>query len=398
VFNAVLALNQAHDWDSFRAALADWTVPAQNFVYADVEGHIGYALGGDIPIRAQGDGRLPVPGWTGEHEWTGVIPHAELPHILDPAEGFIVTANNRVVGDDHPHPIHAEWLPGYRAERIRQLIVQTLRHDAASFTRIQSDERSLPGLELAALAGRLPATTAVARQARDTLASWDGELTAKSAGGAIYARLREQLLLAAYSEITEPLGLVSGLGAFASLPRHDYFMLALPHVLRRAVAREDDWLPAGRTWDDVLGQAWEATLAELRAEYGDDVGIWRYGRSHTLTMRHPLGAVPALAPLFNRGPFELGGDADTVRNGYQPREFAGPPFFFASSYRQICDTGSWDQSLSIHPTGQSGHPGSRHYADFIQPWLNMQYHPMLWSRMRVEEATVNRMTLEPGME
>ena len=102
VFDAVLALNRATDWDSFRAALADWTVPAHNFVYVDVEGHIGYALGGDIPVRAQGDGRLPVPGWTGEYEWTGVIPHAELPHAFDPPEGFIATANNRIAGDDYP--------------------------------------------------------------------------------------------------------------------------------------------------------------------------------------------------------------------------------------------------------------------------------------------------------
>ncbi len=102
IFESVVALNRATDWESFRAALAAWTVPAQNFVYADVDGHIGYALGGDMPMRAQGDGRVPVPGWTGEYEWTGLIPQAELPHVLDPQDGVIATANNRIVGDDYP--------------------------------------------------------------------------------------------------------------------------------------------------------------------------------------------------------------------------------------------------------------------------------------------------------
>jgi penicillin G amidase len=395
IFDAILALNRANDWDSFCAALADWTVPAQNFVYADVEGHIGYALGGDIPIRAQGDGRLPVPGWTGEYEWTGMIPHAELPHVLDPPQGFIATANNRIVGDDYAYPLPGEWLNGYRVRRIRELIEQTPRHDVASFARIQGDQRSLPGLDLAALADHLPAISVTAQHARDALARWDGELTAESIGGTIYARLREQLLRAAYAEIAGPLATATGLGAFASLPRAEYLDRALPGILRRIGERDDAWLPAGRRWGDVLAAAWDATVTELRAAYSDDVRLWIYGRDHTLTFRHPLDAVPTLAKLLDRGPFPVGGDLDTVRMGYLPREFAGPPFYVAPSYRQICDLADWDRSQSIHPPGQSGQPGSRHYADLLQPWLRIQYHPMLWSRARVEAAAVERLTLEP---
>jgi penicillin amidase len=392
---SILALNRATDWDSFRAALADWTAPAQNFVYADVEGHIGYALGGDIPIRAKGDGRLPVPGWMGEYEWTGIIPHAELPHTLDPDVGFIATANNRIAGDDYPYPLLAEWLSGYRVARIRELIEQTARHDASSFARIQGDQLSLPGLELVALAGRLPATSVTAQHAREALAAWDGELTAESVGGTIYARLRANLLAVAHADIAEPLRMIAGLGALASLPSEEYSIRSLPQLLRRLAKRDDAWLPDGRPWDDLLSAVWETTVGELRAEYGDDVRLWIYGRDHTLTFRHPLGVVPALAKLLNRGPFPTGGDIDTVRMGYLPRVFAGPPFYVAPSYRQICDTADWDRSQSIHPPGQSGQPASRHYADLLQPWLRMQYHPMLWSRARVEAAAVERMTLEP---
>jgi penicillin amidase len=393
---AALGLNCAQDWDSFRAAVAKWDMPTQNFIYADVDGHIGYALSGALPIRPLGDGLLPVPGWDGQHEWAGTIPRDELPHVLDPDEGFVASANTQIAGAGYPYALPGEYLPGYRARRIRQLIQQTPQHDPKSFSAIQSDLRSLPGLELAALAGRLAAPTPIARQAREALAAWDGELTADSVAGAIYARLREKLLEAAYSEVAGPLGLTAGLGAFAALPSTGYLWRALPQVLERLAARDDSWLTDGRTGDGVLSKAWDATIAELRAELGDDVSTWRYGRYHTLTLRHPLGASPALAPLFNRGPFPIGGDSDTVRMGHSPRQFAGQPFFVAPSYRQICDLSNWDRSLSIHTVGQSGQPGSKHYADLIDAWRTMQYHPMVWSRARVEDVTADRLALVPG--
>jgi penicillin amidase len=371
-------------------------MPTQNFIYADVDGHIGYTLGGALPIRAQGDGLLPVPGWTGEHEWAGTIPRDELPHVLDPDEEFVASANTQIAGAGYPYALPGEYLPGYRAARIRQLIAQTPQHTAKSFSAIQGDQRSLPGLELAALAGRLPAPTPIARQAREALAAWDGELTADSVAGAIYARLREKLLQAAYGELAGPLGLAAGLGAFAALPGTSYLWRALPQLLERLAARDDSWLPAGRTGDELLSEAWDTTIAELRAELGDDVSAWRYGRYHTLTLRHPLGAAAALAPLFNRGPFPTGGDSDTVRMGHSPRQFAGQPYYVAPSYRQICDLSNWDRSQSIHPVGQSGHPGSKHYADLINAWRTMQYHPMPWSRARVEDVAAERLTLEPA--
>jgi len=393
--DAALELNRATDWSRFRSAVMRWTSPTLNFVYADVEGHFGYVFGGQMPIRARGDGRLPSPGWTGEYEWTGLIPPGELPYALDPEDDVLVTANNRIIGDEYPYPMPSEYLPGYRAARIRQLLDQTLRHDARSFAGIQGDQRSLPGLDLAALAGRLPAMAPIAQQARDALAVWDGELTADSVGGAIYARLREKLLEAAYNEVASPLRQVGGLGAFAGLLGDTYLWRALPLLFKRVAARDDSWLPPGRTTDALLREAWAATIVELRDELGDDVREWRYGRFHTLTLRHPLGSVPALAPLFNRGPYPTGGDADTVRMGYAPRQCAIQPSYVAPSYRQICDTSNWDKSQSIHPVGQSGQPSSPHYADFVQPYLNVQYHPMLWSRARVEEAAVDRLLLEP---
>lgn len=392
---AVLALNRAQDWASFRAALADWTVPAQNFVYADVDGHIGYALGGEIPLRAQGDGRLPVPGWTGQHEWSGTVPPDELPHLFDPADGYVVTANNRIAADGYPSPLPGEWLPGYRAARIRALLEETPAHTVATFARLQGDTLSLPGRQIAALAERLPVPTAVACRAREILAGWDGALTADSVAGTLATRLGEKLVAGAYAEAAGPLGLVVGEGPLATRPAELYLMRALPGVLRRAARREDGWLGEGRTWESVLAAAWTATLRELEEAYGPDVGAWRYGRAHTLTLRHPLGAVPLLGRALNRGPFPTGGGAHTVCMGWVVPQQAGPPVYIGPSYRQICDTADWDNSRSMHATGQSGRPGSRHYADFVEPWLRLRYHPMLWSRARVEAASAHRLTLRP---
>ncbi|HMP39855.1 MAG TPA: penicillin acylase family protein [Roseiflexaceae bacterium] len=399
MFDATFSLNRAHNWETFRAALADWSAPTQNVSYADVDGHIGYTLAGWLPIRAAGDGRLPVPGWSAAYEWLGMIPANDLPHALDPHNEQIVTANNQIVADDFPYSLPGEYLNGYRAERIQHLLDHTAPHDIDSFARLQADQLSLPGLQLAALAGRLPASTLLAQQARDMLAAWDGELTAESAAGLIATRLRRHLQITAHADLAEPLRLVTGLGVFAGLPGYDLLNRTFPHLLNHLATRHDAWLPGNgqSTWDDLLARAWAATLTELQAEFGEDPATWQYGRSHMLQIRHALGSLPGLASLLNRGPFPYGGDSDTVNVGNFPHEYAGPPYYVASSYRQICDLSDWDRSRSIHATGQSGHPGSRHYADFIPHWLNAQYHPMCWSRTRVEEVAATRMTLSPAL-
>ncbi|MGN6699448.1 MAG: penicillin acylase family protein [Thermomicrobiales bacterium] len=396
---AVLALNRAADWASFRAALADWTVPTQNFVYADIDGHIGYALGGVIPLRAQGDGQLPAPGWTGEWEWTGTIPAKENPHVLDPGAGLIVTANNRIAGDDYRYPLPAEWLPGYRAARIGALLERTARHDADSFARIQADRRSLPGEVFVALAatGGLPATgDPVAQAASATLAAWDSVVSADSVGALIYVALREQLLARVYREIAPQLGLVTGLGVFATLPGNMFLLRAMPEVLRRLAAHDDSWLPDGATWDAVLRDAWGAAITHLRAEQGDDIARWRYGRANLLTLRHPLGALRPLDRLFNRGPFATGGDSNTVCMGSRSVDPNGLETFVAPSYRQIWDLADWDRGRTMHPTGQSGHPASPHYDDFIASWRSGKYHPTPWTPAAVEAATAARLTLTPA--
>lgn len=399
---SVLRLNRARDWGEFRAALEDWDVPPQNFVYADVDGHFGYTLAGKLPIRAQGDGQLPVPGWDGAHEWQGFIPAGALPFSFDPPAGLAVTANHRIAAADHPYhnAIHGEYANPYRAERITRLLTATERHDVRSFARIQNDFCSLPGLRLASLVARIEPEEPLLLAARDRLAAWDGDLTAESVPGAIYDALRYHLERLAFAELGELLRARSGLGAFGSIPANVYLGRSLPGILARievyGLEQPDPWLGGGRSWGGLLAEALRLAVEELRGRLGPDPARWHYGRVHALTLRHALGAVPALAPIFNRGPWPTGGDSDTVNQHYTPRETAAGPVYNAPSYRQILDPGDWDAARIILPAGQSGHPASSHYLDMAGAWRAGGYLPLLWSRAAVERATTALLTLEPA--
>lgn len=393
--NAILAVNQAGDWNEFRSAVADWRVPPLNFVYADVDGHYGYALGGMIPIRAQGDGRIPVPGWDGAYEWTGYIPTMKLPAVLDSPEGFTATANNKIAGDESTHALQGEWLSGYRVHRIREMLESLSPHSVRSFMTMQQDLHSIPGREIATLASLLPTQTDIAIAARDVLMQWSGELRADSVGGAIYSTLRYHMLRCAYAELEDLSQVTVGLGGFAILPFDTMLSRALTEILRRIANQDDAWFPYEHTWNDVLEEAWEKTLNELIDRMGKDVCKWTYGKIHSLTLNHVLGAIPLLGHLFNRGPWPMGGDDDTICAGYRPHDPFDNSFYIGSSYRQICDIGDWDCSVSIHAGGQSGHPSSGHYTRMLKLWRNGEYHPMLWSQEKVKEATKALLTLEP---
>jgi penicillin G amidase len=396
---AVLLLNRADTWEEFRTALADWNVPPQNFVYADVDGNVGYALGGWIPIRRNHDGQLPVQGWDGAYEWDGFVPNDELPARLNPPAGKAVTANNRIVamGDPVHSQIRGDWLNPYRAARISHLLDTVVRHDPASFARIQHDYHSIPGTALATIIEGIPTDNALEAQARDLLAAWDGELTADCAGGTIYAALRYHLARVVFQEL-EALRLAqAGLGAFGGLPLSFFLDRTMPDILARCAAvprtYPDPWL-GGRTWEHVLHESLRRAVSELRA-LGDNPQRWTYGRVHSLTLRHPLGSVAALAPIFNRGPWPTGGDLDTVAMHNTPRDTVAGPVYTSASWRQIFDLSDWDAARVILPSGQSGHPASRHYADQTAAWRVGAYQPLLWSRAAVERHTADVLTLTP---
>ncbi len=405
---AGLALNRARNWDEFRAVMDDWGSPVQNVVYADVAGHYGYVLAGKMPLRRKGEGRLPVPGWTGEYDWNGYIPAAALPATLDPPVGYVVSANNRVTSPSHPyhHAIQGEWLNGYRAQRISDLLTHQPKHDIASFATIQLDVYSIPGAALARLVADLPLSDPAEQPAQMLLRGWDGTLDAESAAGAVYTLLRYHLERLAYAAMGDLRYQSAGIGLLQTLPGAEGLSRrSLPGILARIAAaplpdRPDEWLGydsdgTPRTWNSVLHTALSHAVADLHERCGHDPKHWKYGKIHSLTLRHVLGRVPLLAPIFNRGNWQTGGDLDTVNVGYLTPD-RDQPAYVAPLYRQICDPSDWDASVSILISGQSGHPASRHYTDMTALWQRGEYHPMLWSRARVEEHAVATLQLEPA--
>ncbi len=395
LLDAIFALNRAHDWTSFRAALTSWDVPPQNFVYADVEGHIGYQLAGKIPLRGKGTGRVPAPGWDSAYDWTGFVPFIDLPAQFDPTEGYIATANNQLVPDGSVPPIAGEWLNGWRAARIIALLRQHPLHDAASFAAIHADRTSLPGLILVSLAGRLPDGDALANQARALLASWDGVLDVSSCAATIAVQLLDDLQREVFVAATAVVDERIGIGAFAGRPGREYMSRALPFILQSLNDRDESWFRDGRTWDDVLDAAWASAITTIRKRLGDNPGKWQYGDWHKVHLTHPLSVVPIIGKLFGRGAYPLGGNRDTVNMGDVILNPDGSRITTTPSYRLIADPSNWERSKSIHPGGQSGHPLSGHYGDFIKPWLNVEYHPMPWARLAVEEVSQETLTLLP---
>lgn len=389
---AVFRLNRAHDWESFRAALRDWNVPGQNFVYADTAGNIGYLLASRVPLRARGDGLLPVPGWDGEHEWTGFIPFDEMPQALNPPAGYIATANNRATGADYPYTLTTEWLTGWRAARIAQMIEARPRLSPADCAAMQMDLYSLPAERLVPHLLRLVPHDSQEAAALELLRTWDRRVTPDSAAATIYEGVVSHLIQQTLGKWLGPPdeGFVArGLGDVPTSPLHDHFFDLMVTALETGQA---SWLPDREA---ALREALQTTLADLQRRFGPDPTDWQWGRLSRLRFQHMLGLGP-LARLFNRGPYPLGGDGQTVRQADFAPTWPPGPAHIVPGYRQVFDLSDWDRARVIAIPGQSGHPGSRHYADLVRPWLRGELVPLLWGRAKVRAAARARLRLEPG--
>ena len=346
---AILAVDRARDWSSFSDALRGFQVPEQNWIYADVDGNIGYRMAGRVPVRRSGDGSLPTPGWTGEGHWDRYLAFEELPWTLNPPEGFIVTANNRVVGPSYPHLITRNCEVPYRAARIRQMLER-----GGPFSQDDVRHLQLDTLDLFAQWAKEPAARAAGAAGRPDLArvlrAWDG-----TAG----ADREEPSLFYVWYRTLQRMTLEDE--APGSVPNASVFQR---------------WMRAGTSpwFDDVRTPQHEDfdTLAAraMRAAIPVAAGV-RWGRIHTTLSAHALGTVKALDAVLglNIGPAVRAGSPYTV----DVASFGlRPPFVntFAASFRQVVDLAEPEGALMVITTGESGNPVSRHYRDQVQRWWN----------------------------
>jgi penicillin G amidase len=358
--------------------LGDLTMPVSNLVWADRHGSIGYKTVGRIPMRQGGCPDLPKPGWTGEFEWGDFIPHEELPELTDPEAGFLVTANNRIADDDYPHHLTSDYLDGYRAQRIEQLLEASDKHDLDGFRRMQTDLHSIPGDEVAQRLARLDTSGLGQRETRavERLKSWDRELGADTIAGTIYQafvlRLARDFARAAIGDRDLSERWLdrsdSGFTTHVTSPWRWY-----SHLL--ALWAEGDEELIGQPWDQLVAGALRGALDDLEQRFGPDPEAWRWGVVHELHFPHALGeANPAFDWVFNRSLHPGGGEETVAQIAYDP----GDPYgaIWAPSWRMVADPLDPDRSMWQDFTGQSGHAWSTHYDDLQPRWTAGQMQPM----------------------
>jgi penicillin amidase len=392
MFTSLHLLNRAEDWEEFRAALRCWDSPPQNFVYADVEGNIGYQLPGVIPIRSRGQGLMPVPGWTGEYEWSGYVPFEELPSAYNPPGHFLVTANNKIVSDEYPYFLSANWADPSRAQRIIQLLESKKGLTVADMRDIQADTYSLAAANVMPYVLALGPEGWLQERAFRFFDHWDYQMRPESGAAGIADVVMWRTLVNTFGDELADVEVEPG--SWASTAQALFKILDEP---------DNPWFDDVTTEgiearDQILRRSVNEAMEFWRRRYGDLVGNldsqWAWGKVHTATFAHVLGSVPALAPLLNRGPVAIPGTWCTVNaNAYYPGSFEAVAI---PSYRQAVAVGDWTNSLFQHTTGQSGQPLSGHYDDMIGAWQSVQPQPMLYERTAILARAQGVLVLAPA--
>ena len=382
-----IGVHAARDFATFRESFREWAGPALNVVYADADGHVGWQLIGTLPIRRSGHGMLPTPAWAGgwadEH-----LPFDSLPHCLDPAEGFVASANNAPRADATDAPfLGVDWLDGYRAARIVEALGSRDDWDVAATAALQMDVTCMPWKELRPFVVDAPAGDEPAETGRAMLLEWDGVLDAGSAAASVYEHFVSELA-AALARTSAPSSWRWALGAGfgETVARTSFVARTVSQLVASLRSRS-----LGPSVTSALGRA----VGTLRESFGTDPAAWAWGDIRPLRLRHPLGARRPLDRILNLGPVPLGGDANTVAQaGVRPLEPLANPAAIAN-HRTVIDLGDLERSRYVLAGGQSGNPLSPHYADLFELWQHGQGVPIPWSVEAVEAATVDRLSLRP---
>ncbi|MGH9944822.1 MAG: penicillin acylase family protein [Pyrinomonadaceae bacterium] len=392
-FNELLAfhkLNRARDWDEFRGALKEWGGATQNFVYADVKGNIGYYGAGKIPVRKTGDGSTPYDGSTDAGEWTGFIPFDKLPHVFNPPEGMIVTANSRVVGVDYPFHLTHEWASPYRSRRIYELLKATPKHSADTFRRIQGDTYTIGGVAFSQAVldvGRSLKTAPGPEQAElfdqfqnslKQFAAWDGKLSADTPVGPLLAEMQVAL---------RPRILNAAVGADRAA---QYRWASGDLFINRLVTeRPAAWLPAEfKDYGELLLACYKDAREALTKRIGADEAQWTWGRYAQSRFPHPLASVPIVGQQFVIQPFP--------QNGAGGRPGATVNVGSGVSMRLIADPSDWDRTQQGIALGVSGDPKSPHWNDQLADWRAATPRALPFSQPAVASATRATLVLTPA--
>jgi penicillin amidase len=393
---SVLGLNRAKNWNDFRDALRTFTSLSQNINYADVNGNIGLYCAAGVPIRNRDIAQGVLPGHTDAYDWKGYVPFDELPHIYNPPDGYVASANNRTVPMDYPYHIGTWYALPDRYNRIIEMLTSKEGFSVEDFKLMQLDQRSklverympyfLEALE------KYDKPEATETRAYETLRDWDYTMSVKSSGATIFGALYLQLFRCIFAdELGE--SLFTSFNGVTTISR-----TAMDQLIDSRMSQWFDDVATTHTtetFNDRVICAFSKAVDELENRLGSDVDAWEWGRLHHLVLAHPLAAVDILNKAFHLNrEYPVGGDFHTV----SPFSFSSNRPYHSdhgSSHRHIYDLSNWDNSLSIIPTGNSGIPASRHYCDQTEMYVNGWYHRDLFSREKVVENARYHMTFKP---
>jgi penicillin amidase len=391
--DALFAMNRAAGWDDMRAAASLFEVPAQNIVYADRAGHIGYQAPGRVPVRTGYDGRWPAEGWTGAQEWSGFVDFDDLPRRFDPEGGVVVTANNAVVPPTYDVFLTDDWDAGYRAARISAQLSRLVARSqvtAADLSRLQLDQRHpiAPELLPYLLDADVPDDV---RPAVDLLRRWDLRQDEDSAGAAYFNAVWRHLLRRTFADELPKPERPDGGGRW---------MLVVTGLLDDP---GDAWWDDTRTGrregrDDVVAAALRDAYVDLTDRLGDDPQDWRWGALHALPLENPTFGQSGIAPvewLVNHGTVEVGGGESTVdATGWTARR--GYETDWVPSMRMVVDLSDLDASRWVNLTGASGHAFHDNSTDQVELWRRGRTTPWPFTRSAVERASAHTLVLTPG--
>ncbi len=384
---ASLRINQATTWEEFKTACTFSNMPSENMVWVDRGGNIGWQAAGIQPIRRNWSGVLPVPG-DGRYEWDGYLPIASLPSELNPARGFIATANNYLLPDNYPYKdlLHVQWSDAFRASRIAEVLGSGRMFSVGEMTRLQNDDLSIVARVLTPLLRHVSLANPASARARDLLTGWDFVLDQDSVEAGIYAMWQRRLLANA-REVVVPAPIAKAVGVNIVSTRKVIDRLLSPD------GRFGADPVAGR--DALVATSLDEAIEELTRRFGADMRSWKYGQDsyHHALISHPLSdAVNAgTRARLSVGPLPRGGDGNTVSaTGGADNQGGG------GSLKIVADTDDWDNSVALNTPGQSGDPDSPHYRDLFALWARGQYFPLAYSRARVESVRESTTRLAPA--
>jgi penicillin amidase len=380
--------NRARNWKEFTEGLSKYGGPTQNFVYADVEGHIGYYGAGKIPIRKSGDGSVPYDGATDDGEWTSYIPFEKLPHSFDPPAGIIVTANQRVVGKDYPFFLSHNWAPPYRARRIYDLLSAKPKLTIDDFRKIQGDTYSIAMTTFARAAAKSlkasvsePGAVATGSSATNEqitkliseLESWDGTMNADSHTAVLVSQMRG---------LFRTRILTTALGS----DLYGNYSWAQAEILIDRIATEQppEWLPKQYpNYASLFRAAYDEARQNLNRSFGADESQWAWGKLAIVRFNHPLASAPFIGAQFAIAPFPQNGSGGSVNVGS------------SVSMRFIADPSNWDKTQHGIPLGESGIPNSAHWKDQLEDWRNVTPRAFPFSKAAIDNATKETIVLAP---